>query len=399
MTATDVQAPLVARLPAVFGWTDGGRDVVAEVLSVHRRRVAEAMCALLERVGEPTRTGHGPGSAVLGQLAPAWAAADRRARSRVTLAPATSRRLLWTPHRPHEACRWITGALAHEAAAAGSSGRVRRGLWSALGDANIGPGLLPGVPAAAPHHAGTVAARPGDGHGRDGPPAAIYRAPVVGGLVPLDAWSPLARSFPLWRGTGACTTWPEFDEAGLRDVTRRLGDALASVRETSSVAATLVESFTFVVVLRGPGCGFRHGSTLVDVGRTVIRDPLSPAATQGRLAEALVHEAVHHLCNVTVRGAPWVDDGAVAMPIESPWTGNPLPLWGYLQACLVWAALRTFWARALDRGTFEATTAAARGAVAERGFESGPPMDRIPRQARALVDPLVVEVIRSASRS
>jgi len=399
MTLTDVQVPLVARLPAVFGWTDEGRDVIADALSVHRLRVADAMPALLERVGEPTRADHAPRSAVLGQLAPAWAAADRRARSRVTLAPATSRRLLWTPHRLHEACRWITGALAHESAVAGSSGRLHRGLWSALGDAHIGPGPLPGVPAAAPDGAGSVAARSDGGNAHDGRPAAIYRAPVVRGLIPVDARSPLARSVPLSRGTGAVDTWPEFDEACLREVTLRLGDALASVQATSTVAATLVETFTFVVVIRGPGCGFRHGSTLVDVGRTVIRDPLSPAATGARLAEALVHEAVHHLCNVTVRGAPWAEDGAVAIPIESPWTGNPLPLWGYLQACLVWAALRTFWAHARDRGTFEGPSAGVRGAVAERGFEAGPPLDRIPREARALVDPLVVEVIESTSRS
>ena len=65
--------------------------------------------------------------------------------------------------------------------------------------------------------------------------------------------------------------------------------------------------------------------------------PWPPCATPARLAEALLHEAVHHLCNVTVSDAVWVQGDGGAVIVESPWTGNPLPVTTYLQACLVWA--------------------------------------------------------------
>jgi len=397
MTLTDV-APLLGRLPAVLDWVEEGTGVVADALSTHRRRLDEAMWSMLRRVDELARSSDpGVRSATLRALAPAWAGADDQARRRVTLAPATSRRLLWAWQRPHDAARWITMGLAYEAAAAASSGVLLRGLWSALGDAHVGAGPLPGVSAPTPLPSG-VGGRPGDRVTASAlRPAPHYVAPVIGSGIPVDAWSPLARTVHMTRTGGVAGAWPEFDEASLRQVTAHLEGALAGLRATSGVAAALVETFTRVVVVRGPGRGFGHGSTVVDLGRTVVMDPLASCATPARLTEALLHEAMHHLCNVTVRDAIWVQGEGGAVIVESPWTGNPLPLTTYLQACLVWGGLRNFWRQAEARDSF-ARGARERLAAAEHGFGAGPLLDRIPQSVRSRVHPLVAEAVAHLER-
>jgi len=396
MTVTDVTA-LLSRLPAALRWSDDGSDVVADAMIAHRTRLEDAMAELLERVEELARSNDSTAqSPVLRGLASAWTAGDDRARWKVMLAPGTSRRLLWMRERPCDVSRWITMALQHEAAVAAGSGVLRRGLWSALGDCHIGPGVLPGLPAAAPKM--SVGAVPADGvQDLDLGAAAVYRAPVVAGGIPVDARSPLARTVHMTRCSGVPETWPEFGGARMRRVLPRLEEALARIRATSAAAAELVETFTLVVVLRGPGRGFGHGSTVVDLGRTVIIDPLAPCASPVRLAEAFLHEAVHHLCNVTVGESAWVQGEAGSMTVESPWTGNPLALTTYLQACVVWAALRAFWERAGAAGTFEPRAAGDRRALAGRGFEAGPVLHRIPREVRRCVHPVVVETIGSLS--
>ena len=397
MTLTDV-VPLLGRLPAVLDWVEEGSDVVADALSTHRRRLDEAMWSMLRRVDELARSSDpGVRSATLRALAPAWAEADDQARRRVTLAPATSRRLLWAWQRPHDAARWITMALAYEAAAAARVGVLRQGFWSALGDRHVGAGLLPGVPAKTPGSFG-VDARLGDRVTVSAlRPAPRYVAPVIGSGIPVDAWSPLARTVHIARSGGVADAWPEFDEASLQQVTVRLEDALAGLWAASGVAASLVETFTLVVVVRGPGRGFGHGSTVVDLGRTVVMDPLASCATPARLAEALLHEAMHHLCNVTVRDAVWVQGEGGAVIVESPWTGNPLPVTTYLQACLVWGGLRNFWRQAEARDSF-ARGAQERLAAAEHGFAAGPLLDRIPPSVRSRVHPLVAEAVAHLER-
>ena len=389
--------PLLGRLRSVLDWAEEGTEVVADAMSAHRRRLNEAMSSLLERVDAPARSGDPGAPSGPWALGPAWAGADDRARRRVTLAPATSRRLVWARQRPHDAARWIAMALAYEAAAAASSGVLRQGLWSALGDGHAGAGSLPGVPAATPLPSG-VGASPVD---RVAPsarrPAPLYVAPVVGRGIPVDAWSPLARTVQMTRPGAVADAWPEFDGASLRQVRARLDEALTGLRATSGVAAALVETFTLVVVVRGPGRGFGHGSTVVDLGRTVIMDPLAPCATPARLTEAFLHEAMHHLCNVTVPDADWVQGEGATVVVASPWTGNPLPLTTYLQACLVWGGLRNFWRQAEALGSF-ARGSAERLAAAERGFGAGPLIDRIPQSVRPRVHPLVAEAVAALER-
>jgi len=395
VTVADVSS-LLDRLPAALQWPDEGSDVVADAMLAHRTRLEHAMAALLERVEELARPRDTMAkSPVLERLAPAWTAVDERARRRVLLAPATSRRLLWMPERPCDTVRWITMALEHEAAVAACSGVLGQGLWSALGDGHVSPGVLPGVPAAAPVPAVGGVGSDGVREVGDGS-AAIYRAPVVAGRIPVDTWSPLARTVHMTRCSGTPETWPEFPGPSIQRILPRLEDALARVRATSAGAAVLVETLTRVVVLRGPGRGFGHGSTVVDLGRTVIIDPMAPCATAVRLAEAFLHEAVHHLCNVTIGESAWVTGEAGSTIVESPWTGNPLALTTYLQACVVWAALRAFWERGSTKGTFD-RGASDRRALAARGFEAGPVLNRIPRDARRCVHPVVAEAIGSLS--
>ena len=276
------QARSLARLPAVFGWTDEGRDVVAEALSVHRRRVGgrDVRPARAGRRAHPDGDGAGP--AILGQLAPAWAAADRRARSRVTLAPATSRRLLWTPHRPHEACRWITGALAHEAAVAAE---LRAAATGALVGARRRPhraGLLPGAAGPDAADAGTVRGRPGVCRARLRPAPRSRRARH-------RRWHPGGRVEPPGpirahrrARTGVAGPWPEFDEACLREVTAgsmtrspRCGGRPRWRRRSWRPSRSWW-------CIRGPGVGSGTAPPLVDVGRTVDHGPAVPRRHAGR---------------------------------------------------------------------------------------------------------------------
>lgn len=398
-TLTSARTFTLHRLPALLRWAEDGADVVADTMAAHRALLGHAMSSLLARVDELSRSDSAvAGSSTVRDLAPAWARAENGARWRVTSAPATCRRVLWMPHRPLEAARWIGAGLAHEEAAAARAGELEHRSWSALGDRRLGPGRLPPVPTAWDEGRKgdpDVVVRPPHG---DAGRATLQQAPVFGGGIPVDARSPLARAVHLSRCQGPSVTWPEFDEATIGRVVARLDEAGNGLRATAPVAAALVETFTTVVVIRGPGVGFGHGSTVVDLGRTVIMDPSSACASVARLAEGLLHEAVHHLCNVTVRDTRWVEDPAATVTVESPWTGNPLPLWAYLQACLVWAGMRAFWARARDLGTFDRAHAEERHAVAAHGFEAGPVLDRIPAGTRAGVHPLVAAAIDESSR-
>ena len=286
MTPTDV-VPLLGRLPVVLEWAEEGTDVVADAMSTHRRRLAEAMSSLLERVDELARSSdHAAG----GLRRRCWRPpGPGRTTGRAGASP-------WHRQRRGACCGrgsvrttppcWVAMALASEAATAANWGCARPG---ALVSARRPPRRPRFPPRGAGADAAALRRRWGAGRWRDGErpaPGAPLRRTGHRPWCPGGRRSPLARTVHMTPAGGVADAWPEFDEASLRQVGARLDEALAGLRATSGVAAALVETFTLVVVVRGPGRGFGHGSTVVDLGRTVIMVPSAACVTPARLTEA-----------------------------------------------------------------------------------------------------------------
>jgi hypothetical protein len=62
---------------------------------------------------------------------------------------------------------------------------------------------------------------------------------------------------------------------------------------------------------------------------------------------------------------------------RSLWTGTPLPLRSYLQACFVWYGLLHFWAAAVKAGTFDPRRVRSRIEQATIGFLRAPVLDQV----------------------
>jgi hypothetical protein len=117
-----------------------------------------------------------------------------------------------------------------------------------------------------------------------------------------------------------------------------------------------------------------------------------PAIDRERLADALVHEAIHSLLYMHETREPWiVDDRSVPRDaaLESPWSGARLTVRNFLQACFVWFGLAHFWARVEDGLSFRPDRVKEHAATARRGFLAGPLDRQLASYSNAIAPPLL----------
>ncbi len=253
-------------------------------------------------------------------------------------------------------------------------------VWSARGDRYFPAGLH----AAARCSSRYDAARP-------------YAAGEVAGMV-IDFHSPRALS-RLAQISG------EAEEIRPRDrqtAVERIQLALAMVERVSPGAWATLRGFTDVIVVRSDPSAPDHytsASTTLCLKRPVLRNPFVPRATITELADGLIHEAIHCVCDlVEISSGRWIGDPAAEarLKVASPWTGRALDLHTYLQACWVWFGLWSFWLAALDEPGAAADEPALCLTRAYRGFHEGEAVRRLAEAAPGAVRKDLVQALLAA---
>ena len=198
--------------------------------------------------------------------------------------------------------------------------------------------------------------------------------PVLSGtVIPLDLRSPHARSLDLL-GDSRVVCPPRAAPADnvAQAACTRIEEAWRGIRATRGTVADCVAAWTRVVVVQFDGNDqFWSGSNGQYIGRVMLVNPHRQQTTVEELADALVHEAIHGFLSMQERVEPWVHDASLytdAAAVVSPWSGNPLPVRPFLQACFVWYGLTMFWGEHLDGTVFDAATARRMLVRALRGF-------------------------------
>lgn len=197
---------------------------------------------------------------------------------------------------------------------------------------------------------------------------------------------------------------PALPSDALVSTLSRLEVAASQISAGVPAAWRIVEDFTKVLILLpdlDAPMQLSSGSSGQFVGRTVIANPHLGKVTPVELAEALVHESIHSVLYMDEQLDAWVlDDSLYAGPerVTSPWTGNPLPLRPYLQACFVWYGLLSFWSEAMCRCTFDGEKAKERFSIAVAGFLRGDLLGRVDGVSNRLSGELRAAVAELQSR-
>lgn len=230
-------------------------------------------------------------------------------------------------------------------------------------------------------------------------PRRKYVAPSIDGIV-VDFASPSAtEKLPQIAGDAARIS----EDARLTSL-ERIRRAIDLIDRGSRGAYQMLKAFTSVIVVHydpsTPGF-YTSASTTFSLKRPVLRNPFVPGATISEIADGLVHETIHCVCDlVEMREGRWLlgDETAqqlAAIKVASPWTQRPLDLHTYLQACWVWYGLWNFWIAVLDANAHEAEDAVRCAARAYRGFHDGAALERL-SVARAHVRSDVFEALAGA---
>jgi hypothetical protein len=290
---------------------------------------------------------------------------------RIVLAPEFTHRLLWPQRdRIQRLCRFLDKALYVEGVISGRE-EADCDAWAALGDMQV---LQSGE---------------------------ILRGVNIPGLPPLDLDSP---------NVTTAVRNGDFveDQFGILSndvrplVIDRMTIAWHGIAATSKSVADFVAKFVQVIVLQSENAAtqFCAGSNGQYVGRVVFTNPHSERVSDITLAEAIVHEAIHTLLLMGLCTVPWGADSNCAYAeggkVVSPWTGRPLDLEQFLQACFVWYGLLHFWNLALRAKSFkDADKARSRMDHALRGFVKSPLLDGVHSEDRKIVRDDVCDAIET----
>jgi hypothetical protein len=349
------------QLHEVFCW-----DEESPVLTRLRGQYDVLLDARFESVAAQVAAGGRDGTAMAAFARDRLAVLPDAARHRLLATPECSYRLLWGGDEgPDEALSFVT-ALAVDLA----SDEPAEGLLN---------------PARFAH----------DPIVRDGSGGAIAVWPFAPDL-PLDVASPYARTVDV-DGTAIRLAEPAapYTPEELDLALARTTAAALAVRDAVPAAWSMVTPFTTMLHVlpdRVAPDQFSSGSSGQFVGRSVIANAHLAKVRTEHVAEALVHEAIHGVLYMDEQHDPWVLDPelyAGPMRIASPWTGNPLPLRPYLQACFVWYGLLSFWSASLSTSVFERDAVRDRLHVAASGFLRGDLLARVAPVADRLAPELL----------
>jgi HEXXH motif-containing protein len=255
-------------------------------------------------------------------------------------------------------------------------------VWTARGDAFFPAGAL-------------GPARPGT----PDPKRRAWRAPAVDRGPAIDGLSP----YCTFEGPRSVASTAGHSPPELALVVRRVGDAM---RRTASVNAEVIDTvrmFTTVVVCRKSADrrpGFASMSWPALAGKTALLDAHDPRLGVERIAQALVHEAIHSVlfateaCEAFAVDSPELDRATAV----SPWSRRQLPIRNYLHACFVWYGLWCFWTLAREGRAFAPAPAATLLARAELGFR-GPSLLAPLTPLRRYLAPAVLDGIAESQET
>jgi HEXXH motif-containing protein len=154
---------------------------------------------------------------------------------------------------------------------------------------------------------------------------------------------------------GYPSDWGELAPSTCPDVkviTRRVVAALDLIEAVSSAAYRMVNASLQVITLVtgswsaiGPGKPTLSLSSKAMIGRTTLGNAESDIYSIKKIANNLVHEAIHSLIYKLELLTPLYANDEVADSVHavSPWSGRHLQLHSFVHACFVWFGLWSFW--------------------------------------------------------
>lgn len=251
------------------------------------------------------------------------------------------------------------------------------GRWSALGDACVV-----------------------DGDGGLRIPETSWSRPPAGNL----AFAPLARRTvldgysPLYGEVLSGARGPEqsYTAGKFREAVARVVRALDVVESACEPARAMLDACVRVVVLdRVPAEPDRRRSFSARIlpGMAVLQNVHSRVWSPEWLMDALLHEGIHALLYKVHMNEPLytTDRSLPGITVVSPWSGQSLAIRTFTHACFVWFGLWKFWKQAAPY-TASGSAFAER---ARRGFEAESFLDNVSAEAQAIIQPDVIEAIRS----
>lgn len=354
------EAALIEKMPEVLTWSNPA--VFEQVHDNYRQVVSDALGSLLATI---ERLDPALGKQLLDELQEASDAALLR----VVLAPQTIHRLLWEqPERLRDTADFFLRSLLAEKAKEGRPAELAEETWTALGDALVLP-------------TGEVVA-----------------GPSIEGFIPLDFDSPqvrnvddvcseLTRRAPLGMRHGP--PWHALTGDDRELVLHRLALAQGAIAATSTVVSAFSTMFIKVLVLQKDDEESWYGAYATPgYCGVVISNPQHQLVDVVRIAESIVHEAMHPLLDMLVYTRPWgIEDPLYddKPKVASPWTGTSLSVSNFLQACFVWYGLLHFWSRALGTTAFPLKRVRGRMSRAAVGFVGPPLLELVDEADRVLI--------------
>lgn len=337
-------------LPQLFAWLDAREFLTAVRTRFLDRQYSEVQLAFDQVQCADGESGHWLHTALNGL--PDWAA------GRFLAAPETYCRLTQAKQNAADQLRFFCSALHVERAISGESDMVPNvvsSCWSGIGDV-----YLSGDAVVDPRTEAWAS-------------ESTFIAPLIDGVIPLDVASPHARfadsmldcAFEAYTPDEVATLWSDLEST------------FKKIHSVCCPASLLIRTFVTVIIARkNPRSPNNSGSSSSSshIGRIILRNGHSMDA--GRLADALIHEAIHQLLYVLEIPELFVTSPSNnGVRIRSPWSGNFLSLHQYVHACFVWYGLAQFWRLAGQTDAFPPEVSRRCLRKACSGFDGGNPID------------------------
>jgi hypothetical protein len=363
---------LLATLPKLLRWEDDSEveDMIDDLANVYYQRTADGL-------------GH-----ALGKIHKADVCAYDYIWSHLKDLPdSIYLRLLGAPHtwllvadceaqrsKPQDIAFYLGQALTAEAIRAGDAIKLEQGVWSCLGDYYFPPQIQ--------GKTSTLLWREN----------APFVAPFLPGGIPLDFWSPWARGkLTEIPGTDIDMTAPKIAQTW-----QKLDRGLKAIQKVCPATSKALTYFCKVIVARQDPTITEHraASSPTTIGRPVLRNPQSLAATEMELIDSIIHETIHAIVDIINLEQPLMLDHNILMLQRgnSPWTGRSLDLYTYIHACLVWYGLWHFWARALGQDVFPDGAVLHYMKLSAKGFMSPDLLEPILPICQA-IEPSLIDLI------
>ena len=349
VTGRDSYASVLARLPDVLAWGEAGAtlDSLGELQhSVCWRRLRSA----LNFIGSYDHS-------LARKMEEALAALSSNGLSRFITAPQTYMCISRLQKEPAKSVMALSEYLNAELVRDGTTAQGARGYWTALGDF-YSRKTSNGTPDAA------LSVIDKD---------AVYQAPRIGEIVPVDFFSPNV-AWAKQTTISSLADYLEFTPADREIVVNRLDESLGRIADTSEAAAQLIKRFTKVIIPIRVAQGAGSNSKRSSPGRVMMRGVEN--ADSAIVASCLVHESIHQFLYVLEFAGRFVLNEPLG-GVVSYWTGRKLPLDSFIHACFVWYGLANFWMQARTRNTFPEDIANRELTKCLAGFRGCNPLDAV----------------------